>query len=177
MITKRDFGTPWVSVTYVLPPVFLPPGGPCCLLLLSFITLVISLIKYYSPGSSVQGMEEDHIAGYILEEDLSSGGFISLPPLFYYSPVPVSLGYIAGLTKALPVATVPEIPAYRKRYYMVRYFRWSGHPPALAVLTKGVPLLPGQALPLPSGGRIQVCFRFAVLHPWPVTLGFGFPSV
>jgi len=87
MITKRDFGTPWVSVTYVLPP------------------------------------------------------------------------------------------AYRKRYYMVRYFRWSGHPSTLAVLTKGVPLLPGQALPLPSGGRIQVCFRFAVLHPWPVTLGFGFPSV
>jgi len=33
----------------------------------TFITLVISLIKYYSPGSSVQGMEEDHIAGYILE--------------------------------------------------------------------------------------------------------------
>jgi len=122
-------------------------------------------------------MEEDHIAGYILEEDLSSGGSISLPPLFYYSPVPVALGYVTGFTEALPVTPVPKIPAYRKRYYMVRYFCRSGHPSPFTFLTKGVPLLPGQALPLPSGGRIQVCFRFAVLHPWPVTLGFGFPSV
>jgi len=58
------------------------------------------------------------------QEDLPGELFIFHFPFIYYSPVPVSLGYIAGLTKALPVATVPEIPAYRKRYYMVRYFRF-----------------------------------------------------
>jgi len=111
------------------------------------------------------------------QEDLPGELFIFHFPFIYYSPVPVALGYVTWFAKALPVATVPKIPAYRERDYMISHLCRSGHPSTLAVLTKGVPLLPGQALPLPSGGRIQVCFRFAVLHPWPVTLGFGFPSV